>query len=263
MDFESGYTKLHSHQQLKCVLVAPHSRQHVLSLEIFLSYSDGCKMEPCSFLICNSPMTKDFEHYFNDLTIPESYVENYRFNSINIFNCVICFLGDYLLEFFEFWILLLCYIRFLQDLFPVFRLQFCPIDSAIFLTEVHSFMRSHLSIVGPRAWAIDILFRKLISVPMRLRYLPVSFLWDLLDPVFFCLFVFVPLGLGFCAVDKYTFIFILLNVDMLFIMFSKLNQWISWGKNRLKLLRALLGLKVKQWAKTMSPNPKRDHIVNF
>jgi hypothetical protein len=75
---------LHSHQQWRRALVS-HPYKHVQFLEVvYLSHSDGCKIEPL-VLICISLMTKDFEHFFKFfLTIRYSSVE-ILFRSVPLF----------------------------------------------------------------------------------------------------------------------------------------------------------------------------------
>jgi hypothetical protein len=100
-DFQSGFTSLHSHQQLRSVSLSPHPHQHLLSSEfLILAILTGMRWNVRVVLICISLMTKDIEHFFKCFSaFRYSSVENclalYR-----IFNRFISISGVQLLEHF-------------------------------------------------------------------------------------------------------------------------------------------------------------------
>jgi hypothetical protein len=64
-DFQSGCTRLQSHQQWRSVPLSPHPRQHLLSPEfLILSILTGVKWNLRVVLICIPLMIKHAEHYF-------------------------------------------------------------------------------------------------------------------------------------------------------------------------------------------------------
>jgi hypothetical protein len=64
IDFQSGCTSLHSHQQWRSVLLPPHPCQHVLSLKfLILAILMDVRWNLRVILICISLMTKDAEHF--------------------------------------------------------------------------------------------------------------------------------------------------------------------------------------------------------
>jgi len=72
-------------------------------------------------------------------------------------------------------------------------------------------MRSHLSILDLRAWAIGVLFRKFLPVPMSSRLFIFSFRFSLSG---FMLRSLIHLDLSFVHGEKYGSIFIVLHTDI-------------------------------------------------
>jgi hypothetical protein len=65
IDFQSGCTSLHFHQQWRCALLSPHLGQHLLSLESFFKpIWPSVRWNLRVVLICISQMSKDAEHFF-------------------------------------------------------------------------------------------------------------------------------------------------------------------------------------------------------
>ena len=101
------------------------------------------------------------------------------------------------------------------------------------LQKLSSFMRSHLSILYLRAWAIGVLFRKFPPVPMSSRLFP-TFSSIRFSVSGFMLRSLIHLDLSFVQGDKYGSIFILLHTDsqldqhhllkMLFIILASLSK---------------------------------------
>ena len=83
-DFQSGCTRLHSHQQWRSVPLSPHPRQHLLSHEfLILAILTGVRWNLRVVLICISLMIKDVEHFFRCFSaIWYSSVENSLFRSV-------------------------------------------------------------------------------------------------------------------------------------------------------------------------------------
>ena len=64
IDFQSSCTSLHSHQQWRSVLLAPHPHQYMLSIEfLILAILMGVRWNLTIVLICISLMTKEVEHF--------------------------------------------------------------------------------------------------------------------------------------------------------------------------------------------------------
>ena len=65
IDFQNGCTSLHSNQQWRSVPLAPHPRQHVLSLEfLILAILTGVRWNLTVAFICISLLTKDVEQFY-------------------------------------------------------------------------------------------------------------------------------------------------------------------------------------------------------
>jgi hypothetical protein len=80
----------------------------------------------------------------------------------------------------------------------------------IALQKLSSFMRSHLSILDHRAWAIGILFRKFPHLPMSSRLFP-NFSSIRFSVSGFMLRSLIYLNLSFLQCEKYGSIFIFLH----------------------------------------------------
>jgi hypothetical protein len=92
INFQSDCTSLHSHRQWRSVPLAPHPRQHVLSLEVLILailMSVRWKLRDVSISI--SLIAKDFEHLFKGfLATQDSSVEKSLFSSVpHLLNWVI------------------------------------------------------------------------------------------------------------------------------------------------------------------------------
>ena len=102
IDFQSGWSRLQSHQQWNSVPLSPHPRQYVLSPEVLiLAILIGVRWNLKVVLICISLITRDFEHFFRCYSaIQDSSVVNSQFSSIlysifsSHFYCVLWFFGD-------------------------------------------------------------------------------------------------------------------------------------------------------------------------
>jgi len=92
-DFQSGYTRLQSHQQWKSVSLSPHPCSHLMYPEfLILLILTGVRWHLSFVLICISLMTKDVEHFFRCFyVIQYSSVENSLslFHIFNNFNEII------------------------------------------------------------------------------------------------------------------------------------------------------------------------------
>jgi hypothetical protein len=82
IDFQSVCPSLHSYQQLRSVLIAPHPWQNVLSLEVLiLAILMAGKWNLRVVLTCISLMIKDFKHFFKCFsTIQDSSFKNCLFS---------------------------------------------------------------------------------------------------------------------------------------------------------------------------------------
>jgi hypothetical protein len=100
-----------------------------------------------------------------------------------------------------------------EDHFPILGCQFVLLIVFFVLQKLCSFVRSHLSIVDLRVWAIGVLFRNLSSVPMRSRVCP-TFSSMIFSVSGFILRSLIHLDLSFVQGDKCWSVFILLHVDI-------------------------------------------------
>ena len=84
IDFQSGWTRLQSHQQWRSVPLSPHIHQHMLSPEVLiLAILIGVRWNFSVILVCISLITKEFEHLFRYFSaIRDSSVVYSWFSSI-------------------------------------------------------------------------------------------------------------------------------------------------------------------------------------
>jgi hypothetical protein len=114
-------------------------------------------------LICISPITKDFEHFFRCfLAIGDSSVVNSQFSSITHF--LIGLFGFLVINFLSSFYILdispLLDVGLVKIFFPQsVGCQFFSFAMSFALQKLSSFMRSHLSIVALRARAIGVWIR--------------------------------------------------------------------------------------------------------
>ena len=154
---------------IKTAPLAPHPHQHMLSHEFFffiLAILMDVRWNLRVVLICISLMIKDFEHFFKCFSAIWDSSENSLFSSVRHF--LIGLFGLLVSAFLS--SLQILDTSPLSDVWLVKILsQFVLITMSFALQKLCSFMRSHLSILDLRIWAISILSRKLSPIPMCSR----------------------------------------------------------------------------------------------
>ena len=144
--------------------LSPPPLQHVLSLEVLiLAILIGVRWNLRAILICISLITKDFKHFFRSFSaIQNSSVVKSQFSSIPYY--LIGLFGFLVINFLSSLYILVISPLLDAGLVKIFSqsvgYQFVLLTMSFALQKLSSFMRSHLSILDLRAWAIGVLFRK-------------------------------------------------------------------------------------------------------
>jgi len=190
------------------------STSYVLPPEILiLAILNGVRWNLRVNLIYISLITQVFEQFFKFFSAThDSSVVNFLFSSIphflvglfGFFLVVSSLSSLYILD-----ISPLLHVVLVKIFFPICSLTICPINYV--LTEMSSFMRSHLSILDFKVLAILVLFRKFPTVPVASRLFPTF------SSIIFTVsgFVLIHFDLSFVHGDKYGSIFIFLHTDSL------------------------------------------------
>lgn len=167
----------------------------------------GVKCNLRVILSCLSPITKDFEHFYRCFSaIWDSSVVNLQFSSV--LHVLVNFLSSlYILD-----ISLLLNGGLVKFFSQSVGCWFILSTMSFALQKLSSFMRSRLSILDLRMWAIGVLFRKFPSVPMSPKFF-LTFTSVRLSVSGFMLRILIHLELSIVQGDNCGSVFISLHTD--------------------------------------------------
>jgi hypothetical protein len=152
IDFHSGCTSLHFHQQWRSVPLAPYPHQHVQLLEfLFLAILMDVRWNLRVVFICISLMTKNIERFFKYFSaIRGSSVENSLFSSVPHFKIGLfgLLMSNFLSSLYTMDIRPLLDIRLVKNFFYSVGCCFVLFIVSFVLQKLFSFMTSNLLIVG-------------------------------------------------------------------------------------------------------------------